>query len=406
MTWATVDSFDGNSSSPDAVVHRQCPLCGGGASRPLLELEDFQFFTDSREEPKRVGVRSVQCRSCFLMFMNPCYSQYGFGVLFAQAEQSYGASVGRYAEQMRWLEERGLLAGGSGLLDVGCYDGGFLAELPAGVRRMGVDIDRHAIDRAKALLGGDAVLVCGDFESFELAEQPDAIVMFHVLEHLARPVEVLRKLRALAGPDTRLIVEVPVVERGDTNDLVGFMSVQHLTHFSTHTLERCLVAAGWELVEAVDVPGYNGRRVVAAPGVPAPTVTGEPLDVASAHRCLEAWHAAAAGVGARLERLRGAPRVAVWGAGLHTEYLYQRTAVFQADPQREYVLVDSDPVKQGGSWRGIHIGDPQSLAGLVTGDVPLLVSTYGSQESISDAAASIGVPDASIVRLYKTVSVY
>mgnify|MGYP000380287711 CR=1 FL=1 len=36
--------------------------------------------------------------------------------------------------------------------------------------------------------------------------------MFHVLEHLPRPVEVLRKLRSIAEVSTRLVVEVPVLE--------------------------------------------------------------------------------------------------------------------------------------------------------------------------------------------------
>ena len=46
----------------------------------------------------------------------------------------------------------------------------------------------------------------------------------------------------------------------------------------------------------------------------------------------------------------------IWGAGSHTEMLYHATSFFSAD--REYLLVDRDPAKVGGSWRGIPIVAP------------------------------------------------
>jgi hypothetical protein len=64
--------------------------------------------------------------------------------------------------------------------------------------------------------------------------------MFHVLEHLPDPVSVLKRLRDHAHNSTRLVIEVPILEKGQTNDIHGFFSPQHLTHFSKKTLDNVL----------------------------------------------------------------------------------------------------------------------------------------------------------------------
>jgi hypothetical protein len=85
--------------------------------------------------------------------------------------------------------------------------------------------------------------------------------------------------------------------------------------------------------------------------------------------------------------------------------LYQRTSLF-AERSREYVLVDSDPLKQGRTWRGLPISTPDRLREVDWTTVPLVISSYGSQERIAAAAARLGVPEACMVRLYANLRVY
>jgi hypothetical protein len=405
--WRNVDSFPGNFSSPSAVQERPCPICGSNRFKTILQFDQFQFYSDSSELPKRTDIREVQCLDCFALYLNPCYSDYGFRVLFAEAGRSYGSSVAHTCQQIDWLKMRGLLRSGSRLLDAGCYDGAFLAKLPDDLEKIGVDIDGPAIERGRQTLGGKGMeFIQGDFESFRCDKSLDAITMFHVLEHLPRPVAVLRNLRSLAHSGTRLVVEVPVLENGSTNDINGFFSIQHMTHFSRTSLQNCLAMAGWEIGEAQQQQQYNGFRVVGIPAEPIKRPEKDLQATAWLHQYLAGWYQALNSVEGRLSKLVDIGRCVIWGGGAHTEFLYQVTSFFQSNPSRKYVIVDSDPVKNGKSWRGIAIQVPDVLRQISWVDKYLVVSSYGSQPGIVKAATELGVPAERILTLYDEVRVY
>ena len=405
--WKRVDSFAGNFTSPVLTAARACPICGALGTRLVAELADFQFYTDAATLPKRATIRTVQCVGCFALYQNPGYSALGFSVLFAEAGRSYGSTPGRAAEEMAWLEARRLLAPGARILDVGCHEGAFLAALPAHLERVGFDVDAPAIERGRRRLAAEGVtLVCGDPETFTVPDPPDTITMLHVLEHLPRPVAVLARLRALAHHGTRLVVEVPILEKGATADVNGFFSVQHVTHFSRGSFRNALALGGWRVVEWNEQAGYNGCRVLVEPGEAVAAAVPHPEDACATHDHLAWRYAALADLERALAPVADAPRLAVWGAGAHTEMLYQLTSLFQVAPARTYVLVDGDETKQGRSWRGLDIHPPAVLGRPAFAGVPLVISSYGSQEEMAEAALGLGVPERSIVRLYRQVRVY
>lgn len=406
IPWNPVDSFPHNVSDPTLTSHRPCPVCGADQPREVLCINDFQFFTDSTTLPKRTTIREVQCTACYALYLDPAYTPRGFEVLFAEAGCSYGATEGRPQEQIRWLTEMELLNDGGSILDIGCYDGRFLSLLPATVRRIGVDIDKSAIERGRILYGDQGIeLIHGDFDRFKLDSQPDAITMFHVLEHLPDPVATLANLRALASPTTRLVVEVPILENGFTNDINGFFSVQHMTHFSRRSLANTLARAGWSIEAQLEQPDYNGCRVLCRPTTVAATVTGEEQDRTLLAAYIKHHQEAVKSVQDRVTSLEDADRVLIWGGGMHTEFLYQLTNLFRV-PGRQFVIIDSDPLKQGKSWRGIAICSADILRSNAWGEIPLVISSYGGQPAIAHAAMQANYQPQAIIRLYQSVNVY
>ena len=411
VQWKKINSFAGNCSSSSLAYYRPCPICGSLKCRVVLELNDFQFYSDSATNPKRVDVKENMCLDCGTLYLNPCYSEYGFRVLFAEAGQSYGSTEGRPQEQIEWLESRGLLDGGSSVLDVGCYDGSFLARLPDHVQKLGVDIDAPAIERGRLKHSNKGIrFIHGDFEHFQFSGNPPAaITMFHVLEHLPRPVEVLKKLRSIASLATKLIVEVPILENGKTNDINGFFSVQHMTHFTRSSLENCLSLGGWNIQEKVEQPDYNGCRVLATA---QDVAEDKPIRASIAEDCkslmdyLSAWYLAIGEVQQRVRSMPNTGNIVIWGGGAHTEFLYQVTAAFLSDKSIHFAIVDSDPLKHGKTWRGVRIYPPEVVSEVDWSSAVLLVSSYGAQESIVSAADELGVPPDRVVRIYEKIRRY
>lgn len=409
--WTKVNSLPGNYTSKSLGYHRPCPICGSLESKAVLELNDFQFYSDSIEQPKRFDVRETMCLTCFALYLNPCYSEYGFSVLFSEAGQSYGSTTEHTHEQIKWLHSNKLLNDGARVLDVGCFDGYFLSCLPSYVKKIGVDIDENAVERGRKQYKDKKIeFYVGDFETFPFnGPAPDTITMFHVLEHLPRPVEVLKKLHSISKISTKLIIEVPVIENGKTNDINGFFSIQHMTHFSRYSLRNCLALAGWKIEQQHEALDYNGYRVLASPQLGA--LLDHPLkcaqeDWVELNASIAAWYSAIGDVEKIIQEIPKCGSFVIWGGGAHCEYLYQVTSLFHINREADFIIVDSDKLKHKNTWRGIQIHNPSVLKEIGWSSTILLISSYGEQNEIFDAACSLNVPDSQIIRLYETIKRY
>jgi len=411
ITWSKVNSFAKNRGSKALGSFRPCPICGSIDSKTVMEIDGFQFYLDSEKIPKLFDVKESICLSCFAIYLNPCYSQYGFNSLFSEAGQSYGSMQEHTNEQIEWLRDSKLLSDGYCVLDVGCYDGNFLSKLPENIKKVGVDIDEAAIERGRQEhQKANIKLFSGDFETFLYDEvEPDTITMYHVLEHLPRPVEVLKKLRSISKLSTKIVVEVPIIEDGNTNDINGFFSIQHTTHFSSNSLLNCLALAGWKVERKYKTSDYNGYRIVASVQSEADrdiSLSREKKDWSSLNSSLSSWYDAIGSVENIVQSIKKYKRFVIWGGGAHTEYLYQTTSFFHIHNQSEFIIIDSDSIKHGKTWRGLNVYDPSIIKDLDWSSINLLISSYGGQDSIAKEANEIGVPNARIIKLYETIRRY
>lgn len=409
VKWSAINSFKGNSNSPILSHYRQCPVCESLSLREVWRINDFQFFSDSDVVPKRFDLRVVQCLDCFCLYSNPCISELGTKYLFNEIERSYGSSEGRPQEQISWLSDRGLISDGQKIMDIGCNDGRLLSLINASIelKKIGVDIDSSAIERGRQKYGSSGIcFVLGNFDNFVYDDVVDVITMFHVLEHLLRPVETLKKLRSIAHESTKLIIEVPILENGRfTNDINGFFSAHHLTHFSLNSLKDCLSRSGWDVIEEFKNLPYNGCRLLCTPRLGTEFAKNNFVDNKNIYLYFESWYNSLQKVETALAEIENSTRCVVWGAGMHTEYLYNTTSFFHAPINREYILVDNDPAKQGKSWRGIPVYNPDVLKQLNMTDIPVLISSYGNQEDIANWLV-INDLVKNIVRLYIEPNVY
>lgn len=399
MKWKKISIVE-NKDNQLLTETRCCPVCDNPSSREVLRLGNFQFFSDANT-PKQVDIIQKQCHKCGALFLDPCYSNEGFRILFEEAKMSYGSTEIRPTEQIEWLKKRSLFKKGDRVLDIGCGTGEFLASFPSSIKKVGVDIDAPSIQYAKSI-HKNIEFICCDFADLEYGEDINLFTMNHVLEHLPNPKETLKRLSNLANEKTILLIEVPIIENGLTNDINGFFSAQHLTHFSRNSLKNIIQQSGWEIIEWSEQEDYNGCRVLAKKGRKEYHLEKSDLERHNLYTYFSYWYKSLLDVENKIAPLKQ-NKIIIWGSGMHLEFLYQTTSLFDKD--REFIIVDSDESKQNKTWRGINIYNP-SILKTADQNLPLLISSYGSQGKIEKAALELGLNKENIIKLYEHLRIY
>jgi SAM-dependent methyltransferase len=135
------------------------------------------------------------------------------------------------------------------VLDFGCGGGSFLAEMRAqGWQVTGLDVSAPTVERVRSELG--LHVLEGSLPHDELKpESFDVITMWHSLEHVHQPREVLREANRLLAPGGKIIVAVPNIDslpfRWFGRHWFGLDLPRHLTHFTPWTLPLMLERAGF-----------------------------------------------------------------------------------------------------------------------------------------------------------------
>src|SRR5262249_56551348 len=148
-------------------------------------------------------------------------------------------------------ERQALPVQGAGrLLDFGCGSGSYLERMHRqGWQVTGVDVSAAAVQRVRTELHLPALV--GSLPHPELRRATfDVITMWHSLEHVHAPLEVLRQAHRLLVPGGRLVVAVPNIDslpfRWFGPAWFGLDLPRHLTHFAPWTLQLMLERAGFQ----------------------------------------------------------------------------------------------------------------------------------------------------------------
>jgi len=221
-----------------------CPVCGSNELSP--------FVTAKGVRDKNV-YRIFLCSSCHLGVSDYAVD-YPFELNFPERitkglrmlEDIY--IYFRWYQELRWLKK--YIPSGSYILDIGCGDGIFIKIC-----------NRHGyfaegVEKTK----GSRTIAFGETKIYELDVEEDGlpdklydcITMFHALEHLKRPVDVLIKIKDILKKDGKIVVQVPNLDSWQFKFFRGkwfhlFMPF-HRYHFTTEALMKILRKAGYEIL--------------------------------------------------------------------------------------------------------------------------------------------------------------
>ena len=233
-----------------------CPLCksshfhtAGRAKSQWHELErDYTI---------------VQCEGCGCRYLNPRLTDESLSAAYAVIQEllpptaAYSTARGGILTRM-WRHYGSYQVADSitegPVLDLGCNQGELLEELrDKGLEACGVEFSPEAVAWCKNL-GLDVVE--GSLEDFEI--QPGkyrTIVLSHVLEHLADPVRLLKRIASALDDEGRLVICVPNVDSPTRPlfgpDWHGWDPPFHLVHYDEASLRATCKLAGLSVTRTV-----------------------------------------------------------------------------------------------------------------------------------------------------------
>lgn len=227
------------------VLTSSCPCCGHDVVAPRFEIAELDF-------------RIAECESCRSARMIPMpkpqqiaafypSSYYGAtGAKFEPVAEALVRFVG--ARQAKSLAKG--LPSGARVLDVGCGRGVLLQSLAdQGCEAYGFEISETAA------AGLDERVDLRIANSLMEAEYPDhffdQIVIWHVLEHVPNPREVMQEIHRILKPGGRVAVSVPnfssLQAKASGPAWFHLDSPRHLHHFSMGGLKQLVAEAGFQI---------------------------------------------------------------------------------------------------------------------------------------------------------------
>lgn len=137
---------------------------------------------------------------------------------------------------------------GSVVFDIGCGAGGNLVPFrKKGWNTYGCDLGGDYLKRG---IKEGLVLEQGDPTILSKYGPADLIILNHVLEHMANPLEILNLVNSMLKSNGYIYVELPGIFKIHENygDFLLFLQNAHLFHFTLTTLDQLVARAGFSLV--------------------------------------------------------------------------------------------------------------------------------------------------------------
>ena len=223
-----------------------CASCGAGSLRPLLKIDDK--FSLAR------------CEDCGLVATSPSVPADAIGRYYPASY--YGDNNRRFNALLEGLipffRNRRAVAiekfvPTGRVLDVGCGRG----ILPALMRDRGWDAHGLEFSETSARHARDELrlpVFVGDFLKSSYADSSfDAVVLWHVLEHVPDPVATLVRARQILKPGGLLVIAVPNFEslqaRFAGRHWFHLDVPRHYHHFGLVLLSRLLTSNGFSLLD-------------------------------------------------------------------------------------------------------------------------------------------------------------
>lgn len=230
---------------------RMCPLCHSDRATIVATIADYT-----------VPMTNVICLDCGLVYIHPQPTAEALHAYYAGEFIQGRHQVGSVEEARARARKKGSakkysieglrdgLSSSSRVLEIGCSYGFLLHALQEAAGCHVEGVEPSAVSGAFAREEFGFPVFTGTVEEYLASPKTlsfDLIIVYHVLEHLADPVAVLKSLRERLAPNGRLSICVPDVTHVQEPP-ESFFQVPHVMSFSPWTLQRVMADAGMKII--------------------------------------------------------------------------------------------------------------------------------------------------------------
>lgn len=209
-------------------------------------------------ERYRLPHRTVLCRACGLVRTDPRLDQASYTDFYThyyrplyERPQQTGHMLFNYQQanaqrRYQFIQQNTTLTSDAHILELGCGGGwNLLPFQAAGYNPVGYDYDQDYLTLGRSY--GLALETGGRVEVEVTKQQFDLVILSHVVEHFADPIQEVRHLLPLLKPNGLLYVEVPSI-LGVKVNLLKYFQNAHTYSFVPQTLQSVMASAGYEMV--------------------------------------------------------------------------------------------------------------------------------------------------------------
>ena len=253
-----------------------CPLCGSRSREFLFSGREHEY-----PETTSQGFDFHRCRECSLVYLAPRPDESELPIIYPKryySQVSVNASpadldLSSFSGRMLHKRLLGRMVGNMApflkptplhsILDVGCGGGRSLKSLHTAFGCETVGIDMDVSDHVAAQYSSAPMTVIrGNFMDYDFGgRQFDVVYASHLIEHLANPIDFMRKAHACIKPGGLCILETPNVEclafRMFGKHWGGNHIPRHwfmLSPVTARTIGEKSVPGGWELLDVRFAP--------------------------------------------------------------------------------------------------------------------------------------------------------
>jgi len=215
----------------------------------------------ARKDRYGIEVDTYLCNDCGIMRADPILDNDSLSSFYkddyrkiyssprGDLEKHHENQIKHGKEIMDFLDLRVKLPDNTIVYDIGCASGGTLVPfIKKGYYASGLEINNEYSEFGKTQ-GID--IQSSESKFYENMQNADLIILSHVLEHLPKPKQLLKKIRENLKDNGLLYVEVPGIldTHNQYKQFMFALQQAHIWYFSKDTLENVLGSSGFSLIK-------------------------------------------------------------------------------------------------------------------------------------------------------------